>query len=352
MQTLKSKLTKGSLGFFAVFGLLFLFASPTLMTSGISTSISTPTTSCKTGCVYIALDNTSVPEVAVVKGTKYLTAITLPAGAEAFGALYIPTVKEIFVADYGLGEIHVISPSTNKIVKTIEDVPGAAFMAFDPKNGLVYVSEFGETAVAVINPKTDKITTTLTVCGEYPEFLAYNSVDGNIYVPSRIACYSIIDPSTNKVTNVSLGDEPTGVAVNPKNGYAYITDFGTNDTYVVKGSTLVATLTNASLDGRIWGAIYSPTTNEVYVVNTETSTAPFPIGVIVPISSSNQVGNPISVGQGPDYGCYVSTSKDVLVTNTHGGVPGNATLVSSSNIVVTTIALGTTSSGPYGCAES
>jgi YVTN family beta-propeller protein len=347
----KKKVRNISIASIAVLAILFLFSSPSVYAAGASFGAS-PNTACTGTCIYVGDYTSGQLSVISASTDKVIATITLPAGSAAgtFGVTYVPSTKTIWVGDYGIGEILVFSTATNKLVHKIS-VTVPAFMALAP-NGIMYVAQFGHTSYVAINTTSYKVGKTITACGAYPEFLAYNPVDGKIYAPGRVACYDIINPKTNAVTHVSLGTAPTGVAVNAKTGLVYITDSTTNQTYVVKGSKLVTTINSKEFhNGRLWGAFYSPATNEVYVVASGQAVGGvYPRGTIIPITATNKVLPAIKAGQGPDLGCYVSSTKDVVVTNTHGGTPGNVTLVSSSNKVVKTIVLAAKASGPYGCA--
>lgn len=354
----KPKARNLSLAAIAVLVVLFLFMSPAVFAANGNLGIGSTQTSpdakgCPSSCIYVGDYDSGQLTVINAATNKIFATITLPSGSTdgVFGVVYVASTKTIWVGDYTLGYVLVYSTAKDKLIKKIV-VAAAAFMAL-ASNGMMYVAQFGEGTYQPINTTTYALGTSITACGTDPEFLAFNSVDGMVYAPARTACYDIINPATNAVTHVTLGTAPTGVAVNAKTGDVYITDSSTNQTYVVKGSTLITTINSTEFyDGRLWGAIYSPANNDVYIVASgKAVSGVYPIGTVIPITSANKVLKAITVGQGPDLGCYISTNKDVLVTNTHGATPGNVTLISSKNKVVTTITLAESAYGPYGCAE-
>jgi YVTN family beta-propeller protein len=360
----KSKTTRISFASIAVLAILFLFASPSAFaaspslgssSSSSSSATSSPTvTGCGTPCIYVGDYASGQLSVINASTLKVFETIALPSGSAngVFGVNYVAKTKTIWVSDFNLGEILVFSAKTNKVIKTISIV-APAFMTLAP-NGLMFVAQFGHSSYQAVNTSDYSLGASITACGTSPEFLDYNSKDGKIYAPARSACYDIINPKTDAVTHVTLGTAPTGVAVNQKTGLTYITDSTTNQTYVVKGSKLVKTITSSEFkNGRLWGAFYSPMTNDVYIVASGQAVGGvYPIGKVIPINSTNAVLPAIKAGQGPDLGCYISTNGDVLVTNTHGAVPGNVTLISAKNKVAKTITLKDSSQEPYGCAES
>jgi glutamine cyclotransferase len=335
---------------------LFLFSTPAVFASGGnlgvgSTQNSPDSKGCASNCIYIGDYLTSQVTVINASTDKIVTTIALPSGTEVFGVTYVASTHTIWVGTYTLGYIYVYSTRSDKLIKKIT-VSDSAFMTL-AGNGMMYVAQFGLGTYQPINTTSYALGTSITACAADPEFLAYNNKDGMIYAPARTSCYDLINPSTNKATKVTLGTAPTGVAVNQMTGDVYITDSTTNQTYVVSGSKLITTINSTEFkDGRLWGAIYSPKTNEVYIVASGKAVGTvYPIGTVIPITSSNKVEPAITVGQGPDFGCYIPSNKDMLITNTHGSTPGNVSLISHSDKVIKTITLGSTSSEPYGCAE-
>jgi hypothetical protein len=347
-------------------GIFFLFSSPIIFVPALGKvgNLSAQTiankgdaSGCSFVCIYVSDENTGQLSMIGMNTNKVQANISLPHRSVVFGVSYVTATKMVWVGDEGIGKVLIVNPATNTIVRSI-NVSGAAFMRLAP-NGKMYVAEYGYSAYAVISSTTYRVLRTLPACGATPEFLDYNQKDRSIYAPVHDGCYDLINTVTNRVTHVKLGDSPTGVATNQATGNVYITDSSQNVTYVVKGTKLFKTLTsNYFTDGRLWGAFYSPASADIYVaVPGPTNGTSFYGSTVVPITSSNKLLPPINVGAGPDFGCYLAFNGDTLVTNTHdlSGQDANVTLISNSNMVITTIKLASGPSvplRPFGCAET
>lgn len=319
---------KISFGTIAVFATLFLFASPGVIASGYSQnnnatpalyagqtgpihwtrlapSVSRPTSvncAVKPFCSYVT--DISANDLNIVQGGKVVGTLTL-CGAQG-GAAYDPKTQEVFVGDYGCGQVDVINATTNTLVTSITGLPFPFGVVYSTKSHMIYVTEFGSGEVTVINPKTLKVVTEIPTCGTYPEFIDQVN-KGNVYVASRFNCVDEINPKTNKVVNtVSFGSAFVGIAVNQANKEVYVNDVATNTVYVLNSTTL-ATITSLTGFSSLWGSFYNSKTQEVYTDNYAT-------GQVTPINASNVVKSPINVGNGaaePNSGCSVKAFAEV-----------------------------------------
>lgn len=324
----------------------------------LATSVSS-SSSCSTGCIYVASGNNGTNGfVSVINATthKLVKTITLPAVVHGpLDAYYVAATKTIWVSALIPDDIFIISPATNKIIKTLSlpspDNPG--FMTLAPNN-LMFVADYDHGAYFSVNVKTYAVSSTIKGCGGQPLFIAYDAGDGLLYAPASISqqqtspsCYNIINPKTDAVTDVSLSSSASGlrdVAVNPKNGYVYISDIENDVVDVVDGAKLITTIPFAS--GEPDGVTYSPSTKEVYVTLSGGDT-------VVPISSTNKVEPAVKVKSAPTNGCYVPSTDQILITYQGQTSPdADATLISAKNTVAATIPLGSNATTPDGCAES
>jgi YVTN family beta-propeller protein len=224
-------------------------------------------------------------------------------GSSGYGVTYAPSTKKIYVFDYDDSLVFVINPTTMKVVTSFT-CHGCIFGVYVPSNGMIYASQFDKGEVIPFNPKTYAFGSEIQVCSQHPEYIAYNGGDGNVYVPARSGCYSIIDPNTNVATNVSLGTDPNGVACSSSNRLGtdcWITDESTGYVYEVNGSTLVATITNC--DACYWGDAFNPTSRSVYVTSTD--------DVIVVVKGSAVVTN-ITTPSKSDADC-LGAAKTIVV---------------------------------------
>lgn len=260
-------------------------------------------------------------------------------GCSGYGVTYAPTTKMIYVFDYACGTVYVINPSTMKVV-TSYGCAGCIFGAYAPTDKLIYVSLFGYGEVETLDPTTGALGTPITVCGTYPEFIAFSPPDQSVYVPSRLGCYSIISTPKNTVTNVTLGTYPNGVACasSGKEPLCWITDEDNGNVYEVSGSRLLATVTGCA--GCNWGDGYSPASKTAYVSSTNDEVWPI---------KGDKLGTAISTSYGSDDNCY-ALAKEMVVPLSSS--PGYASGISKSNKVVWTTQLGSDSEYSEACAAS
>ena len=327
--------------------------------SGPSVSSSPTASGCSEGCIYIASGNDSTDGYVTVISAMTQTLVTtikLP-GVELgpLDAYYVAATSTIWVSALIPSDIYIISTTTNKIIKTLSlpspDNPG--FMALAPHN-LMFFADYDHGGYFSVNVNTYSVSSVIAGCGGQPLFIAYDPVDGMLYAPAEDSqqvnsgsCYTIINPKTSGATDVTLSSgasELRDVAVNPENGYTYISDPENDVVDVVNGSELVTTIPFA--DGEPVGVIYSSSTNEIYVTMENSNT-------VVPISVTDEVGSAITVETAPTNGCYISSIKKVLITYQQQTAPDtNATLINKKDKVAATVPLGAKGTTPDGCAES
>ena len=107
-------------------------------------------------------------------------------------------------------------------------------IAVNPNNNLVYVTNSYSDTVSVIDPylkynrrteSAGRVYTNVTV-GDNPIGIAVNPNNNLVYVTNSYSdTVSVIDGKTNEVlTNdtVTVGDNPIGIAVNPNNNLVYV----------------------------------------------------------------------------------------------------------------------------------
>ena len=271
-----------------------------------------------------------------------VTALTQYAGAP-FNLAYDSVKGEIWVAD--ATGAYAISDATNTIVANVSDTNGLELAAFDSKTDEVFMSYNGNIAVIsdssntiianitqsvtamvddsakseifaatgsegsavvnVISANTNAVTTTIPISSA-PDYIAYDSGKGEIYVAGSVLdsntgldTYNIqvISDSTNKV--VATIDLPTGVtlgdmAYNPNKGEIYINDL--TSVAIISDSTknVVGTVntngTNTYTGSN--GIAYDSGTSTVYAINDGGSTEGFMGSLAVISDPSSGTSNP------------------------------------------------------------
>ena len=229
-------------------------------------------------------------------------AATIEVGSNPSGVASDGT--NIFVTNYGDGNVSVIDPTTNTVTTTITVGIGPIGMAYDGTN--IYVTNLESSNVSVIDPTTNTVTATITV-GDDPRYVAStgdlifvtNYGDGNVSVidpttntvidtiATAISPFatafdgtsiyvthtalnevSVIDPTTNAVIDtISVGAWPIGLAFDGT--YIYVTSLDDDKVSVIDPTTNTVT-TTISVGDRPFGVAFDGT--NVYVANSGSGT--------------------------------------------------------------------------------
>ncbi|MEU6216287.1 beta-propeller fold lactonase family protein [Streptomyces sp. NPDC047022] len=130
----------------------------------------------------------------------------------------------------------------------------------------------------------------------------------------RSGTVSVIDTTTNAVTTtITVGTQPTGVAITPDGTHAYVTDLGSGTVSVIDTTTNTVTTTITVGSGPVRVAI-TPDGARAYVTHLSTGT------VSVIDTTTNTVTATITVGTQPT-GVAIGTPPfpSLTVTKTHRG---------------------------------
>jgi len=247
---------------------------------------------CGPGCITPGGSNGSVY---VLNGTSDSFITSIPVGVCPVEARYDSFSNEIIVADStctapSLGNLSVIDPNSNSVVRTVSMGEYPWGVAVDPTSGLVYVTNYYSNNVTIVNG-----TTWATVAA------------------------------------VGSGEFPSGATVDPRNGVVYVADWGGNDVAVVNGTTGVEVHDLGSWFGPD-AVAYANATGDLYVANSESN------NVSVFNTSTGKVVTSVAVGADPDGIVYDPTNGNVYVANCDSD---NVSIVSAGNETV----IGTVTAG-------
>jgi YVTN family beta-propeller protein len=169
-----------------------------------------------------------------------------PGPAQVSGQfLYVPnhnsmTMSGAMKAMSGPGQddIDVIDTATKRLVTTIADPPNPHWIAVGP-GGLLYVTNHTSGEISIVNPKTNKVVKTFSV-GETPHAIYASPGDG-----SRLAVTSyggaevfIVSTATDKVVaTIPVGREPLDVEYSPDGRYICTTNSEDNTVSVIDAAT-------------------------------------------------------------------------------------------------------------------
>jgi YVTN family beta-propeller protein len=149
----------------------------------------------------------------------------------------------IYVTNSAGDSIHVIDPSTNKVVQEIRDIEGAHGIAFSPDGSRVYVSDEVSSTLDVFDRKSGKLVKKVALSA-HPNNIAV-AKDGRIVVgiARDPGALDIIDPAKLTLTK--------SVPVNGRLHNVYITPDGK---YAVTGSirTGIVTVIDLATEQPVW----------------------------------------------------------------------------------------------------
>lgn len=186
--------------------------------------------------------------VYIVNGTETLGSI--PVGRGPTGIVYDPMNGDLYVANTQDGTVSVISGSSGRVVSTVaafrptgsDRIELGNYLTVDSK-GNVYVTDFGGGGVAVISPASNLVTGVIKT-GDEPTGVAFNPTNGYLYVSQygyagTDTAYSVEVLTTNgtAVATIPVGSYPNAVLANPLDGDVYVANYGDSTVYVVSGST-------------------------------------------------------------------------------------------------------------------
>src|SRR2546430_5679349 len=157
-------------------------------------------------------------------------------GVSGFNLAFDSNKNYLYASDDYADTVQVVNTASGKLIKSVPvcqwcDPSG---MAFNPRNGRVYLANFGMGKVSVISDTTNNIVATITV-GSNPFGALYDPLNQKVYISDYTsAMLSKIDPATNTViANLSAGNGPWNIALDTMNGLLYITNLGSNTVTVI-----------------------------------------------------------------------------------------------------------------------
>jgi YVTN family beta-propeller protein len=171
---------------------------------------------------------------------RYVWLLSVVASAPAWAG-----TARIYVTNSAGDSIHVIDPSTNKVVQQIRGIEGAHGIAFSPDGSRVYVSDEVDSTLDVFDRKTGKLIKKVALSA-HPNNIAV-AKDGRIVVgiARDPGALDIIDPVTLARTK--------SVPVNGRLHNVYVTP---DSKYAVTGSirTGIVTVIDLTTEQPVWEA--------------------------------------------------------------------------------------------------
>jgi DNA-binding beta-propeller fold protein YncE len=186
------------------------------------------------------------------------------------------------------------------------------YAAYDSRNGYVYVVNGYSNNISVINGT--KLVGSVAV-GSFPGYVmnseveqaaAYDSSNGYVYVPNYGSDNVSVISGGRVVGQVAVMDGPDGAIYDDVNGYVYVMDLESVDgaVSVISGTTVVATIGVGSLPT---GEVYDQKNGYVYVPNAGSND-------VIVINGTSVVGS-VKVQTAPYWATYDASNGFVYVLN-------------------------------------
>jgi YVTN family beta-propeller protein len=219
-----------------------------------------------------------------------------------------------YASNAGLGQLnYTLDLLNNTLLKGIHNSIGNVHfpegIAYDPLNGNLYVTSHNTNSVSAINASTKKVIGSANV-GKYPIELTYDSLNGNVYVTNFGSNnVSVISGTTNQAIGViAVGTYPIGIAFDPLNNNLYVANSGSNNVSVINGTTNKV-IGKTQVGSSPFGIAFDPLNNNLYVANSDSN------NVSVINGTTNKATWSLNVGTHPEGVAFDSSNGHLYVTN-------------------------------------
>lgn len=198
--------------------------------------------------------------------------------------------RRVYVVNRGDDTVSVVNASTYGVVGTVATGAGVKAVAVDPDTGNAYVTAEYANTVTVIDEDANVLATVNV--GSTPKGLAVDATNDRVFVANfGSGTVSVIRTTdyTNAAT-ITVGTGPLAVAVDEGDGKTYVTNQGGNTVSVIDATTLG--VTNIGVGGQPSGVAVDSalTPHQAYVSNWASATvsvvdepaAPGPLAALAP----------------------------------------------------------------------
>jgi DNA-binding beta-propeller fold protein YncE len=145
------------------------------------------------------------------------------------GQSFDPTNNRLYIAHSGDGELIMVDTNARKVIASLPNFPGCTGVLAVPEMQSVFVGVPGRDEVTMMN--TGSLKVTRAAGGESPNFLAWASAIGKIYVSDRKDTKAtVIDVRmNNRVSTIDLGGQMGAIQYDPRTGRILLTVRSTNE---------------------------------------------------------------------------------------------------------------------------
>ncbi len=286
--------------------------------------------------------------VAVVDVSNGAVIATVPVGAAPIGVAVAPGGRYVYITQHNADTVAVVSTNTNTVLAQISAGNKPLGVAVSPDGTRLYVTNF-LTATAsgagslwvngtltVVDTATRVVLTTVTV-GANPSGVAV-SPDGNrVYIAnSGAGTLSVVSTVTNAVTStITVGANPVGVAASPDGLRVYVANGGSASVSVIDAAALTVAST-IRVGGHTTGIAVSDDSTRVLVSNTFDNS----VSVINAATQAVVTTTTAGIGLGPAGAAFVPGGSTGLVANSRGATVSSINATSGTAVVLTGNTLG------------
>lgn len=178
------------------------------------------------------------PSISVFNGTCNLVkTISLGSGAEPWQAAFDPEDNSVYVTDYGLNEVYVITGT--KVVQTITGIDEPLGITYDPVLLGMDVVSAGTDRVYDVSGTLDLGFGVAFFTGSDPYAIAFDpSCDCDLVTNTGSDNVTLADLSPLGVFAIHVGVSPEGIAYDAASGVVYVADTGSDSlTAILPGVT-------------------------------------------------------------------------------------------------------------------
>ncbi|MGW3124051.1 hypothetical protein ACWDBW_44275 [Streptomyces sp. NPDC001107] len=245
----------------------------------------------------------------------------------------------LFIAHLGAGQVIEVDVRANRVVRTIDGLPGVHGVLVVPARHRVYATATDANEVAAIDENTGKVLRR-SPTGDYPDGLADDPQHGTVWTTNESGgSETVVDADTGKVRGtVTVGGEAGNVAYDPTTRRMLVAVQSRNDLAVIDPATLHITR-RVPLPGCDHGLVLAPADRLAFVAcdgNARLLTVDL---------TTWQVTGTDRVGQEPDVLAYDPVARRLYVAaesgwvtiadnrDRHLTVTGNAHLADGAHVV-------------------
>ncbi len=204
--------------------------------------------------------------VNVIDPTSNFSVIaTLPVGAVAEGAVLVGSPAEVYAASWGSDTLARFNASTLAPMSAIRLATRPSAVAYDPGAGTMDVALTDAGQVLEVDVASGELERSISV-GSDPDSLAFDPVDGEMYVANQGSNDVSILNATGVVGTVQVGPLPSALAVDPATGNVYVANLGNSTLTVLSGGSVARSFPVGNGSGPA-ALAFDPNSSRLFIVN-------------------------------------------------------------------------------------